>query len=121
MAYCLVIDTHTNPLRVLLVEGDAVAGQRSIPVGRGLTARLLEAVDALVKEPGSGLASLKRVAVHRGPGPPAAVRTGAVVGMILALGVAAELVGIDARREDVVFQALSSPPVSVVKPYYDAS
>lgn len=119
----LIIDTAHPTARIILVEGDTVAGVREWANTPRVGVELLIYIQEVLDEAGLEMASVTRIAVHAGPGSYALLRTGIVSATILAQTLGAQLVGIsgDTVDEYVENSRLASPVASIEVKYASAS
>lgn len=87
-----------------------------------LGVKLLSAIDEMLAKTGARWDTIKRVAVHEGPGHYSALRTGVVTASFLASEKKLELVAISGeQKEGWVLQARSNESVKFLVPKYEKS
>lgn len=119
--YLLLIDTHALEACVMLADADGnIRHEVTWLADKTLGVKLLSAIDEMLAKVGAQWGSIKRLAVHEGPGHYSALRTGVVTASFLASEKPLELVAISGeQKEDWLRQAKNAAPVSVVKPNYE--
>ena len=137
----LAIDTALNACAAGVLDTDAgkLIAQESLPMKRGHAEALMPLIARVIKQAGIGFAALDRIAVTTGPGSFTGLRVGLsaargialaagkpVVGVTTLTAYAAPIVSqnaahpvisaIDARHDQVYFQAVSGDGSSLIRP-----
>lgn len=112
----LAFDSSNQPLSVAIIENENLLTEQTINVKRNHSIQLMPAIEEALKQAGTTLAEIDRVAVASGPGSYTGIRIAATIAKSLAWAQDIELVGISSLK---VLAANSFQHENIV-PLFDA-
>lgn len=113
----LAIDTSNVVMGVALVEGDTVKGEIVTNIKKDHSARVMPAIQSLLKDCGVSPSELGLIVVARGPGSYTGVRIGTTIAKTLAWALKIPIVGVSSLE---VLAANGKYFSGVISPFFDA-